>query len=43
MAELLRESRRLQGKPPEYSPSQLEGLRALVSASDSRVGSPEVG
>lgn len=35
------QSDRLQGKPPEYSSSQLEGLRALVSPSDSRVGSPE--
>ena len=43
MVELLRQSRRLRGQPPEYTPSQLEGLRALVSPSDSRVGSPEVG
>lgn len=41
MAELPRQSRRLRGKPPEYTPSQLEGLRALVSPSHSRVGSPE--
>ena len=41
MAELPRQSRRLRGQPPEYSPSQLEGLRALVTLSDSRVGSPE--
>ena len=43
MAELPRQSRRLRGKPPEYSPSQLEGLRALVTPSDSRVGSSEEG
>lgn len=43
MAKLLRQSHRLQGKPPEYTPSQLEGLRALVSPSDSRVGSPKAG
>ena len=41
MAELPRQSRRLQGKPPDYTQSQLEGLQALVSSSDSRVGSPE--
>jgi hypothetical protein len=43
VAELPRKSRRLRGQPPEYSPSQLEGLRALVTPSDSRVGSPEEG
>jgi len=41
VSELSRQSSRLRGKPPEYSPSQLEGLRALVTPSDSRVGSPE--
>ena len=41
MAELLRQSRRLRGQPPEYTPSQLEGLRALVTPSDNRVGSPD--
>ena len=43
MVELPRQSRRLQGKPPEYSPSQLEGLRALVSSSSGRIKSTEVG
>ena len=43
VAELPRQSRRLRGQPPEYTPSQLEGIRALVSPSDSRVGSPEAG
>ena len=43
MAKLLRKSRRLRGQPPEFSPSQLEGLRALVTPSDSRVRSPEEG
>ena len=43
MAELPRQSRRLRGQPPEFSPSQLEGLRALVTPSESRVGSPEEG
>ena len=42
MAELPRQSRRLQGKPPEYTPSQLEGLCALVSSSSSRIRSTEV-
>jgi len=41
--ELPRKSRRLQGQPPEFSPSQLEGLRALVTPSDSREGSPKEG
>ena len=41
MAELPRKSRRLRGQPPEFSPSQPEGLRALVTPRDSRVGSPE--
>ena len=41
MAELPIQSRTLQGKPPEYTPSQLEGLRALVSPSDSRIRSTE--
>ena len=43
MAELPRKSRRLRGQPPGFSPSQIEGLRALVTPSDSRVGSPEEG
>ena len=43
MAELPRQSRRLQGKPPKYTPNQLEGLRALVSPSDSRIRSKKVG
>ena len=43
MAELLRQSCRLRGQPLEFSPSQLEGLQALVTPSDSRVGSPEKG
>jgi len=43
VAELPRKSRRLQSQPPEFSPSHLEGLRALVTPSDSRVGSPEEG
>ena len=43
MAELPRQSRRLQGKPLEYTPSQIEGLRALVSPSDSRIRSTEAG
>lgn len=43
MAELSRKYCRIQGQPPEFSPSQLEGLRALVTFSDSRVGSPEEG
>jgi len=43
VAELPTQSGRLRGKPPEFSPSQLEGLRALVTPSDSRVGSPEEG
>ena len=30
MVELPRQSRRLQGKPPEYTSSQLEGLKAVV-------------
>jgi len=43
MADLLRKSRRLQGQPPEEVPSQLEGLKILVTPRDSRVGSPEEG
>jgi hypothetical protein len=43
VAELPRKSRRLRGQPPEFSPSQPEGLRALVTPRDSRVGSPEEG
>jgi len=41
VVELPRQSHRLWGQPPEYSPSQLEGLQTLVKPSDSRVGSPE--
>ena len=43
MAELLRKSRRLRGQRPEFSLSQPEGLRALVTPKDSRVGSSEKG
>ena len=43
MAELPRKSRRLRGQPPEFSPSQLEGLKVLVTPRDSRFGSPEEG
>ena len=43
VVELLRKSRRLRGQPPEFSPSQPEGLKVLVTPRDSRVGSPEEG
>ena len=43
MAELPRQSRRLQGKPPEYTPSQLEGLKALVPHTTSRIQSTKLG
>ena len=43
MAELQRKSHRIRGQPPEFSPSQLEGLKVLVTPRDSRVGSPEEG
>lgn len=43
MADLLRKSHRLQGQPLEEVPSELEGLKVLVTPSDSRVGSPEEG
>ena len=43
MAELPRQSQRLQGKPPEYTPSQREGLRALVSSSSDRIRSTKIG
>lgn len=43
MAELPRKSCRLRDQPPEFSPSQPEGLRALVTPKDSRSGSPERG
>ena len=43
VAELLRKSRRLRGQPPEEVPSQLEGLKVLVTPSDRRSGSPEEG
>ena len=43
VAELLRRSRRLRGQPPQEVPSQLKGLKVLVTPRDSRVGSPEEG
>lgn len=43
MVELPRKSHRLRGQPPEFSPSQPEGIRALVTPRDSRVGSPKEG
>ena len=43
VAELPRQSHRLRGQPPEFTPSQLEGLRAFLTPSESRVGSPEAG
>ena len=43
MAELPRQSHILQGKPLEYTPSQLEGLRALVLPTENRIRSTEVG
>ena len=43
VAELLRTSRRLRGQPSEDIPSQLEGLKVLVSPSGDRSGSPEEG
>ena len=43
VAELLRKSCRLRGQPPEEVPSQLEGLKVLVTPRDNRVGSPEEG
>jgi len=43
VADLLRKSRILRGQPPEEVLSELEGLRVLVTPSDSRVGSPEEG
>ena len=43
VADLLRKSRRLRGQPPEEVPSQLEGLKVLVTPSESRIGSPEEG
>ena len=43
MVELPRKSRRLRGQPPEFSLSQPEGLRALVTPRDNRVGSLEEG
>ena len=39
MAKLPRQSHRLQGKPPKYTSSQLEGLRALVPHTTSRIRS----
>ena len=41
VADLLRKSLILRGQPPKEVPSQLEGLKVLVTPSDSRVGSPE--
>ena len=43
MAELPSKSCRLRSQPPEFLLSLLEGLRALVTPSDSRVGSPREG
>ena len=43
VADLLRKSHRIQGQPPEEVPSQLEGLKVLVTPSGSKVGSPEEG
>ena len=43
MEKLPRQFQRLQGKPPEYTPSQLEGLHALVSTSRGRIRSTEIG
>jgi len=41
VAELPRQSRRIQGKPPEFSPGHLEGFRALVPHSSRRLRSTE--
>ena len=43
VAELLRKSHRLWSQPPKEVPSQLEGLKVLVTPRDSRVGSREEG
>lgn len=43
MVELPRQSHRLRGQPPEFSPSQLQGLQSLVTPSESKVGSPKEG
>ena len=43
MAELPRQLCRIQGKPPEYTPSQLEGLKALVPHTTSRIRSTKPG
>lgn len=40
MAELPRHSHRMQGKPPEYTPSQLENLKS-ERGQQSRTGSTE--
>ena len=43
MAELSRRSCRNQGKPPEYTPSQLEGLKSLIPNVISRTRLTEQG
>ena len=43
MVELPRRSRRTQGKPPEYTPSQLEGLKYLIPNVINRTGLTEQG
>ena len=43
VADLLRKSRRLRGQPPKEVPSQLEGLKVLVTPSGSKVRSPKEG
>ena len=43
MAELPRRSRRTQGKPPEYTPSQLERLKSLIPNVISITGLTEQG
>ena len=43
MAELPIQLRRTQGKPPEYTPSQLERLKTLIPHTISRTGSKEQG
>ena len=43
MAESPRRSRRTQGKPPKYTPSELEGLKSLIPNVISRTGLTEQG
>ena len=43
MAELPIQLRRTQGKPPEYTPSQLEILKTMIPHTISRTGSTELG